>query len=72
MAGVTTGQELKHAASCSAECNAEADSLSIIKLWAAQWGEGGFSLQSQVICQCGLKCRYISVGADGSLSVSVQ
>ncbi|KAJ4933233.1 hypothetical protein JOQ06_030066, partial [Pogonophryne albipinna] len=41
------GQELKHAASCSAECNTETDSLSIIKLWAAQRGERGFSLQSQ-------------------------
>jgi len=41
MAGLSTMQEVKQAASCLAEKIAETDSLSVIKLWAAQLGEGG-------------------------------
>lgn len=44
MAALTTGQEVKHAASCSAELITETDSLSAITLWATQWGREGDSV----------------------------
>lgn len=43
MAALTTGREVKHAAS-SAELITETDSLSAIKLWATNRGGGEFSL----------------------------